>query len=70
MQCWDNNGNLQGTVRQCPFGLFWKQDELTCATSTNIRCEMGKLYAVRRVKKSVREILHVLKQSHLIQIRA
>nr|XP_011415592.2 protein PIF [Crassostrea gigas] len=40
VQCWDNNGNLQGTVRQCPFGLFWKQDELTCATSTNVRCEM------------------------------
>lgn len=67
VQCWDNNGNIQGTVRQCPFGQFWKQDEQTCATSSNIRCDIGKLYVAWKVKTSVREVLHVLKLSLLFR---
>lgn len=42
VQCWENNGYVHGVVKQCPFGEFWKQEELKCVPSIHVHCTMGK----------------------------
>ncbi|XP_052673852.1 uncharacterized protein LOC128155962 isoform X3 [Crassostrea angulata] len=40
VQCWENNGYVHGVVKQCPFGEFWKQEELKCVPSIHVHCTM------------------------------
>lgn len=41
VQCWEQNGYVHGVVKNCSFGEFWKQDELSCRPSIHVHCPMG-----------------------------
>lgn len=35
------NGKTEAEYRQCPFGMYWDQEEIKCRASAEVQCPKG-----------------------------